>query len=888
MVGIQGFDRDGVVCHWNEASRKLYGYSAEEAIGRRLQDLIMAPEDVPAFVAALREIGDTRQPSPCRAWKVKTRDGETKWVYSSLFPVLERGEIAEIFCMDVDVTDRKAMEATLLENEERLRTLINAMPDIVCFKDGEGRWLEANDFDLRLFEIGDVEYQGKTDSELAGYSGFYRDAFLACEESDEAAWHLGKTSRDEEIVPKPDGSRLTFDVIKVPLFHPDGARKGLVVIGRDITARKRAEEELRRSYEGLEKTVAERTVELTRAKNTLQAILDTVPVGVVMAEGKPERITYFSPSAVKILGGDVSRTSFDPGPRPYQLLRPDGSQLPLEEHPLMRSLQDGAHVYNVEAIVRHKDSTEVTILISSAPIRDASGNIVAAVANLIDVTEIRRADQALKESERFLKSVFDGIQDGISVLDRDMNVLRVNHTMEKLYPDMVPIEGKKCYHAYHKRSLPCEKCPTLRALRTKTLESEIVPIVYEDRSTGWLELYSFPLIDSSGNVSGIVEHVRDVTERKRAEDALRESEEKFRVLAKTSSAMILLYQGEHFVYSNDAAERLTGYTTDEVMKMKFWEVVHPDDRDLVRERGLARQRDEPVPNKYEVKLLTRGGEIRWVELNAGRIEYLGKPAVIATFFDITGRKETEKELLEAKSRAELYLDLMGHDISNKNQITMGFIELAHDILELDGRLERDNIYLLDKAIESLKDSSRLIDNVKKIPKINDGAGLMKEVFPRDYLVKACSQYSGLKNVTFNCDVPAECDEQVRANDLLEEVFSNIIGNAIKHSAAQKEALKIDVRMAHQMEGGKPYCRISIEDDGPGIPDSLKGSIFDRLQRGKTIAKGKGLGLFLVKSLVDSYHGKVWVEDRVNGDHRQGSRFVIMLPVVERVNTVPER
>ena len=763
MVGVQGVGLDGVVYHWNEASRQLYGYSAEEAIGRRLQDLIMAPDAVGAFEAALKEIGNTRQPSPCRVWKVKTRDGAIKWAYSSLFPVLERGEIAEIFCMDVDVTDRKAMEDRLLENEERLRTLINAMPDIVCFKDGEGRWLEANDFDLRLFEIGHVEYKGKTDSELARYSDFYRDAFYTCEGSDEAAWRLGKTSREEEVIPKPDGSSLTFDVIKVPLFHPDGTRKGLVVIGRDITARKRAEEQLRRSYEGLEKTVAERTGELTRARNTLQAILDTLPVGVVMAEGNPERITYFSPSAIKILGGDVSRTSFDPGPKPYQLLKPDRAPLQLEEHPLMRSLQDGAHVYNVEAIVRHRDGTEVTILISSAPIKDASGNIVAAVANLIDVTELRSADQALKENERFLKSVFDGMQDGISVLDKDMNVLRVNHTMEKLYPDMVPIKGKKCYHAYHKRSIPCEKCPTLRALRTKTLESEIVPIVYEDRSTGWLELYAFPLIDGAGNVTGIVEHVRDVT----------------------------------------------------------------------------------------------------------------------------SRKQSEEDLLDAKAQAELYLDLMGHDISNKNQITMGFIELAHNILEIEGRLERDNIYLLDKAIESLKDSSRLIDNVKKIPKKSGDAGAIKDICPRDYLARACNQYSGLKNVTISCDVPVECNENVRANDLLEEVFSNIIGNAIKHSSSRKSALQIDVKVAHQLEDGKRYCRISIEDDGPGIADSLKGSIFGRLKRGQTRTKGKGIGLFLVKSLVESYHGKVWVEDRVYGDFSQGSRFVIMIPVVERVNTVPE-
>jgi PAS domain S-box-containing protein len=310
----------------------LYGFSAAEAIGKRLQDLIITPGETGTFEAALKEIGDTRMALPCYIWKTRTKNGEEKWVYSSMFPVLEKGEIAEIFCMDVDVSDRKAMESTLRENEEQLRTLIDAMPDIVCFKDGEGRWLAANEFDVQLFEIGHLDYRGKKDSELAAHSDFYRDAFLACEESDEAAWRRGKTSRADEVITRPDGSELTFDVIKSPLFHPEGSRKGLVVIGRDITASKRAQAELERSYEHMEILVAERTAELSRARNTLKTILDTVPVGVVMAEADAGHITYFSPSAIKILGCDESAVSHDPGTQPYQLLKPDGSPLPPAIH----------------------------------------------------------------------------------------------------------------------------------------------------------------------------------------------------------------------------------------------------------------------------------------------------------------------------------------------------------------------------------------------------------------------------------------------------------------------------------------------------------------------------------------------------------------------------
>jgi len=143
-----------------------------------------------------------------------------------------------------DITEQRLAQENLREAEERLRTLMNSMPDIVCFKDGEGRWLEANNFDLKLFQLENVPYKGKKDSELAPFSAFYHDAFMTCEASDEKAWLASGFSRGEERIPRPDGGEYVFDIIKVPLFTPEGKRKGLTVVGRDITERKLAELQL--------------------------------------------------------------------------------------------------------------------------------------------------------------------------------------------------------------------------------------------------------------------------------------------------------------------------------------------------------------------------------------------------------------------------------------------------------------------------------------------------------------------------------------------------------------------------------------------------------------------------------------------------------------------
>ncbi|MBE2904846.1 ATP-binding protein [Anoxybacillus flavithermus] len=128
------------------------------------------------------------------------------------------------------------------EREQELLTLIHAMPDFVSFKDGQGRWLRVNEFGLKLYGLEHVDYKGKTDAELTEYTPHFREALLYCIDSDEEAWRAKTVTRADESFPMPNGEMKTFDVIKVPLFYENGKRKGLVVIGRDITQQKVAEQ----------------------------------------------------------------------------------------------------------------------------------------------------------------------------------------------------------------------------------------------------------------------------------------------------------------------------------------------------------------------------------------------------------------------------------------------------------------------------------------------------------------------------------------------------------------------------------------------------------------------------------------------------------------------
>ena len=150
--------------------------------------------------------------------------------------------------------------------------------------------------------------------------------------------------------------------------------------------------------------------------------------------------------------------------------------------------------------------------------------LVSVIAAGVEVEERRaRAEEKIKEGERFLSSIFYSIQDGLNILDKDYNIIRVNSTMEKWYAHNMPLVGKKCYEAYHCRSAQCEICPARDTLSTGKAAYEIIPRAGPGgKKVGYMDLYSFPLIDAAtGNMTGVIEYVRDITERKRAEDDLK-------------------------------------------------------------------------------------------------------------------------------------------------------------------------------------------------------------------------------------------------------------------------------------------------------------------------------------------------------------------------------
>ena len=289
-----------------------------------------------------------------------------------------------------------------------------------------------------------------------------------------------------------------------------------------------------------------------------------------------------------------------------------------------------------------------------ALVKNESGKPLPLLGAQTDLTALKQSEDGLRHQQRFLSAVLDAIQDGISVLDEDLRIVGVNQTMNKWYPHALPLEGQKCYEAYHGRSQPCEICPTLRAMQTGRLEMNEIPFTDGAVIKGYLELYAFPMENESGDVCGVVEYVRDITESRQTREALREREELYRALFEKNKTVMLLIDPDTgaIVDANPAACQYYGYDKVTLVDKNIADINTLSTEEIFAE---MRQAKSERRNYFNFRHRLADMTIRDVEVFTGPVTVGGKPLLCSIIHDISERKviEQEREHLIAELRKAL-------------------------------------------------------------------------------------------------------------------------------------------------------------------------------------------------------------------------------------------
>ncbi|MGD1703779.1 PAS domain S-box protein [Dapis sp. BLCC M229] len=405
--------------------------------------------------------------------------------------------------LKMEIGERKRAEKALQElvktyqeTSLKLRTLINAMPDIVCFKDGTGKWLEANKSMLELFEIEKLDYHGKSDTELAENSPFYQEALLNCQCSDREAWNKRSLSRSEELIQKKDGSVKVYDVIKVPLFYEDGKRNGIVVLGRDITQQKQTEKAMKR------------LASIVESSN--DAIIGNTLVGIIHSwNSGAEKIYGYSISEVK--GRSISMLAVP--------------ERPNEIPQILTNITAGIGIDNYETVHLRKDGKHIDVALTISPIKDAQDNVIGVSTIARDISDRKQVEQSLEQLRHQHQLILDSAGEGICVIDMFCKISFVNPAAAKMtgYAIKELVNNDWSFIIYGgKTNNKSDISSTLKNTRVcpvqTTLEKGIVCQVTDDffgRRDGSffpVEYVSTPIVEQ-GKIIGAVVTFKDITER---------------------------------------------------------------------------------------------------------------------------------------------------------------------------------------------------------------------------------------------------------------------------------------------------------------------------------------------------------------------------------------
>lgn len=369
-------------------------------------------------------------------------------------------------------------------------------------------------------------------------------------------------------------------------------------------------------------------------------------------------------------------------------------------------------------------------------------------------------------------------------------------------------------------------------------------------------LYSAVVVEF-GTQPNILSMAVDITDRKHAEEALQESEKKYTLLVENALTGIYIDQDGKIVFANDRAGEIYGCTKEDLLGIKTWKLVHPEDRPLTNKMRAKRLKGQDAPSEYEARGLTKDGRTIWIRRRNTRIEYDGGPAVLGNIVDITEQKRAEEELQKINEELKNFVHMVSHDLKSPIISVQGFSSRL--LKNYQEKLGDKGV----KYLEQIKASSRrmelLVADLLVLSRIGEVEYSFKDVSSHKIVKNVTSSLRArLKNKGIELDVAESLPVIHSDGERICQVFENLLVNAIKFLGDTQNP-KIEI--GYEDRGALHL--FYVKDNGIGIDPKRHRQVFDMFRRLKQTAdeEGTGLGLSIVERIVESHGGRVWVESQ---------------------------
>lgn len=535
------------------------------------------------------------------------------------------------------------------------------------------------------------------------------------------------------------------------------------------------------------------------------------------------------------------------------------------------------NTYRTEWIFARSDGTEFPVETVTSAIRDEGGIITGYVAIIRDITKRRKAEKALTESEERYRTVIEHSNDGVAVLKGSIHVY-VNGRLAKIfgYDSYREIIGKPVTFLVH----PDDRDRVASNFETRRLGGT-APSRYEFRGVRrdgdaiYVEV-SVTAISYNGEPN-VLAYMRDITERKLAETALKKSEEKYRLLFQNATEAIFVVQDGSVKFSNPRTQEQSGYTAEELERLPFMDHIHPDDRHLIEEHERKRRSGEECVSTYSLRVETKAGETLWGELNTVDIEWEERSATLNFVRDITQQKRLESQFLHAQ-KMEAVGTLAGgiaHDFNNLLMVIQGYASL----MRRDIGPDHPHYEKLGQIEEQVKSGAGLTKQLLGFAR--GGRYEIKPADLNDIIAKTSTMFGRTKKeiaVHFHCAEDLWTVEVDRGQ--MEQVLLNLYVNAWQAMPrggslfVGTENVALNAKHAGALSlGAGRYVKATITDTGAGMDRKTRERIFEPFFTTKEMGRGTGLGLASAYGIIKGHGGAI----DVLSEPGAGTTFEIYLP-----------